>query len=95
MQGPLKALGLQVKMIPYNFIAYWIINLPLGILLAFPLGLGFKGIWIAMMVAQLFVSIGFTRLVNCADWEVAVQECMERNLKETQEEMTAIQKDDV
>ena len=35
LQGPIKALALQGKVIQYNFIAYWMINFPLGYLFAF------------------------------------------------------------
>lgn len=35
MQGPIKALGLQAKVIPINLVAYWLINIPLSCLFSF------------------------------------------------------------
>jgi len=44
--------GLQDVKVPsiLIFIAYWVIALPLGYLLAFPLGLGANGIWIGLSI---------------------------------------------
>ena len=44
--------GLQDVKVPsiLIFVAYWVIALPLGYLLAFPLGLGANGIWIGLSI---------------------------------------------
>ena len=44
--------GLQDVKVPsiLIFVAYWIIALPLGYILAFPLGLGANGIWIGLLI---------------------------------------------
>ncbi len=43
----LRGIACVRPMVAYAFIAYFVINLPLGYLLAFPLGMGILGIWIA------------------------------------------------
>ena len=51
MQGPIKALGLQAKIVPFNLMAYWFINFTLAVVLAFYFDWGYKGVWIAMILA--------------------------------------------
>jgi len=38
-----------------NFVAYWLIGLPLGYLLAFPMGWGALGIWIGLCVGLMII----------------------------------------
>ncbi len=51
--------GLQDVKIPsiLIFIAYWIISLPIGYLLAFPIGLGATGIWIGLLTGLTLTAI--------------------------------------
>lgn len=51
--------GLQDVKIPsiLIFIAYWIISLPIGYLLAFPVGLGATGIWIGLLTGLTLTAI--------------------------------------
>ena len=51
MQGVVKALALQGKVIPFNLTAFWLINVPLACFFSFYLKLGFGGVWMAMIVA--------------------------------------------
>jgi MATE family multidrug resistance protein len=78
MQGPVRALGLQGKVVPFNLLAYWVINIPVALLFSFKLGYGFDGIWIAMIVAQVFISFAFSFIVVNADWHNAIDECRTR-----------------
>lgn len=53
--------GLQDVKIPslLIFVAYWILALPIGYLLAFPLGYGAQGIWLGLLIG-LTLTAGFT-----------------------------------
>ena len=42
------------------FIVYWIITLPLALLLAFPMGMGAVGIWIALAAGLILVALAMT-----------------------------------
>lgn len=86
MQGPIKALGLQAKVVPYNLVAYWIINFSFAILFAFVFNWGYAGIWIAMIMAQLFICAAQFYLLMNADWEQAAIESQERRNKEEEKE---------
>ena len=54
--------GLQDVAFPtaITFIAYWLIALPVGSLLAFPLGMGLKGIWYGFVISLAFAAVSLT-----------------------------------
>ena len=58
--------GLQDVKIPslLIFVAYWVIALPLGYWLAFPLGLGVNGIWIGLFVGLTLTAIAMVIRFN-------------------------------
>ena len=64
--------GLQDVKIPslLIFVAYWIISLPIGYLLAFPAGLGATGIWIGLLTGLTLTAVAmiirFNRLSSRA-----------------------------
>ncbi len=72
----LQAVGLGVlrglKDVKYptwiTFVAYWVLALPMGYILAFPVGWGVNGVWIALSVgltfAAVFHMVRFNRLSN-------------------------------
>jgi MATE family multidrug resistance protein len=56
MQGPIRALGLQSKMVPYNLVGYWILNIMVACVLVFVLKIGYSGFWISLLIAQVFIT---------------------------------------
>ena len=50
--GIITALGMQQQFLHFPFIAFWLINLPLSITLAFNLNLGLIGVWISMNISM-------------------------------------------
>ena len=78
LQGPIKALALQGKVIQYNFVAYWIINFPLAYFFVFQLGFGYKGIWMAMVVAQVFLCVSFMFMIYGTNWQKVADEASDR-----------------
>lgn len=52
LQGTIRALGIQKDASNQNLIAYWLINIPLAMLISFwPLRLGYRGLWVAISIA--------------------------------------------
>ena len=74
MQGVIKALGIQHKMTWLNLIAYWVINLPLSILLTFKFEWGFAGLWWSIIFAQMFMMISATIMAKSANWKLAAEQ---------------------
>lgn len=47
-----------------TFVAYWVISLPVGYLLGFPLGLGVNGVWIGLLIGLTVSAIFLTNRFN-------------------------------
>lgn len=62
-----------------NFIAYYIIGIPLGLVLAFWVGIDLFGIWIGLAVGLAVdaIVLGFVLLIR-TDWEKQAQEAKKR-----------------
>ncbi|MGI4852594.1 MAG: MATE family efflux transporter [Janthinobacterium lividum] len=57
MTGALRGMGLTRVPMLVNFAGYWIIGLPLGVVMAFPLHRGVAGLWIGLCTALVLVAI--------------------------------------
>jgi MATE family multidrug resistance protein len=78
LQGPIKALGLQGRVLPFNLTAYWFINVPFAYIFAFTLDMGLEGCWLAMICGQIFMVLTQFSVIMCADWHKAVEESQKR-----------------
>ena len=54
--GALRGLGETRAPMLANFIGYWILGLPLGLILCFVLKLGIYGMWIGLTLALIVIS---------------------------------------
>lgn len=73
LQGVIKALGIQGKVIYLNFIAYYVINIPIIYFLIFKLNFGISAIWISMNLCQYFLAISFWIILQSVDWEKSAE----------------------
>ena len=53
----------------FNFVAFYIIGLPLGYVLGIQLGYGVVGLWLGMTVGLLFVAITGVIVIFRSDWK--------------------------
>ena len=60
-QGVMKGIGVQDRLVSITFIAYWGLDVPLAYIFAFVFGLGYKGLWLSMIIAQGVLAVAFTR----------------------------------
>ncbi|KAL9179593.1 hypothetical protein ACHAXT_008883 [Thalassiosira profunda] len=68
-QGIFRAIGKQALAAKLNFVAYYIIGIPLGYILAIPFGMGVEGLWYGMTVGLCFVSTVLTVVLLRCDWQ--------------------------
>jgi MATE family multidrug resistance protein len=67
-QGVFRASGRQSLSAKLNFVAYYVIGLPLGYYLALPLELGVEGLWIGIFVGMLVISSTNSIVIMRSDW---------------------------
>ncbi|KAK0489073.1 MATE efflux family protein [Armillaria novae-zelandiae] len=79
--GVLRARGKQVTGALLNLSAYYIIGIPLGILMAFKAGMGLHGLWYGLTISLIYCAVFGTLLCIRTDWNHEVAKVMAR-LKE-------------
>ncbi|KAG8793287.1 hypothetical protein FRC17_008467, partial [Serendipita sp. 399] len=85
--GVLRAIGKQDAGALLCLIGYYIIGLPLGLLLAFKAKVGLQGLWIGLTVALVFQGLGGLYICTIrADWDKEVRKTMIRLGQEQEEE---------
>ncbi|CAH8383178.1 unnamed protein product [Eruca vesicaria subsp. sativa] len=60
-----------------NSVAFYVVGLVVGIVLAFPLGYGLKGLWLGMLAAQITCGMGMMVVVYRTDWELEAERAKE------------------
>ncbi|KAF9078281.1 MATE efflux family protein [Rhodocollybia butyracea] len=81
--GSLRGQGRQHLGALFNFIAYYILALPLGIFLAFHEDYGLKGLWIGQVVGLTIVGLcEYGAIWLGTDWDREVAKGVERNEEE-------------
>ncbi|KAF5345125.1 hypothetical protein D9757_013874 [Collybiopsis confluens] len=88
--GSLRGQGRQHLGAMFNFIAYYILALPLGISLAFRGGFGLKGLWIGQVVGLTIVGLCEYAAVWSSDWKNEVEKGIQRNAEEARRREQAI-----
>ncbi|KAB5592878.1 transport protein [Ceratobasidium theobromae] len=76
--GILRACGKLGVSATVNFVAYYVIGLPLGFYLALWCNMGLKGVWIGLATAILCAASTIWMMVLRLDWDVEVREAKER-----------------
>ena len=71
-QGTISALSLQGPRFKHNVVAYWAINIPLCFLLCFVWDCGFSGLWISIIIAQVYLCFAMHYLIYNCDWQEVV-----------------------
>ena len=68
---------MQEKASKMVLVAYYIIALPSGMLLAFKLQLGIIGFWFGFTLGVTFLAIYFLRILLKADWQAVANKSAE------------------
>jgi MATE family multidrug resistance protein len=67
-QGVFRASGRQSLSAKLNFVAYYVIGIPLGYYLAIPLRMGVEGLWIGMSAGLVAISSTNSIVIMRSDW---------------------------
>uniref|UniRef100_A0A7C9CK05 Protein DETOXIFICATION n=1 Tax=Opuntia streptacantha TaxID=393608 RepID=A0A7C9CK05_OPUST len=73
-----------------NLAAYYIIGLPVGVVLGFKTSLGVAGIWWGIILGVLIQTATLIIITIRTDWNTEVQKAIERLKKSASEETTAL-----
>lgn len=68
IQGVIRALGIQRVASYYSLASYYLLGIPLSILLTFVLDMGVVGLWAGISAGISLAAIIFVRLVQKTDW---------------------------
>ncbi len=79
-QGILRGSGRQSLSALYNFVAFYIIGLPLGYALGIMLGYGVEGLWLGITTSLCTIALGSAIVVLRSDWKKLAYEATTRIL---------------
>ena len=82
VQGIFRGSGRQNVGAVLNFVAYYVVGLPLGAVLAFALGQGLRGLWIGVSVGLLVVSVTGGTLIIQSDWKKLAKDAIRRLIEQ-------------
>lgn len=74
----LKALGIQGEAVKITMLVYGPVFIPMAYLFAITLALGYKGLWLALMITMTLLSIGFDNIIGKTDWNKAMEDSTNR-----------------
>ncbi|KAJ1980700.1 ethionine resistance protein [Dimargaris xerosporica] len=86
--GILRGQGRQRIGAILNLLSYYIVAIPLGIVLAYPLGLGAGGLWWGLGAALLIVACSQVYFTMSSDWGAIVRSCQSHLQKANLDEMS-------
>ncbi|XP_045343490.1 multidrug and toxin extrusion protein 2-like isoform X2 [Leopardus geoffroyi] len=76
--GVLRGSGKQTFGAVVNMIMYYVIGLPLGIVLTFVVRMGIMGLWLGMLACGLLGAAAFAVYTARMDWKLAAEEAQKR-----------------
>ncbi|XP_032471221.1 multidrug and toxin extrusion protein 2-like isoform X13 [Phocoena sinus] len=72
--GVLRGTGRQAFGAVVNAVTYYVVGLPLGVVLTFVVGLGITGLWLGMLACVFLAAAAFVTYTACMDWKRAAEE---------------------
>ncbi|EJK44870.1 hypothetical protein THAOC_36556 [Thalassiosira oceanica] len=77
-QGVFRGSGDQVIAALWNFVAYYIVGLPLGYVLGLRLGIGVEGLWEGMTAGLCVVAMAYSYITAKTDWAALAERTAQR-----------------
>lgn len=66
--GIIRGLGLQGYGSVYTLVCYYVIGMPLALVLAFYAKMGITGLWLGFSIACIILDGGFALIISCPNW---------------------------
>lgn len=77
-QGAIRGLGQQNRVASQTMLAYWLVGIPVGVVLTFYFDYGLKGLWYGLTTAVLLQLYAYLSVLLTTDWQVAANEAHKR-----------------
>lgn len=77
--GVLRGQGRQKVGSILNMVSYYVIALPIGYILAYPLNFGAEGLWVGLILGVAFLAISEAILIYRSDWDSIILESLTRH----------------
>ena len=77
-QGPIRSLGMQKKASYMSLASYYLIGIPIALVLVYKADLGVLGLQGGFAIAQLALGISFAVLLFTSDWKKISNEAIDR-----------------
>mmetsp|Transcript_40700 Transcript_40700/g.62113 ORF Transcript_40700/g.62113 Transcript_40700/m.62113 type:complete len:483 (+) Transcript_40700:431-1879(+) len=85
--GIIRGLGRQAYGSIYTLFCYYILGMPLALILAFKAEMGIAGLWLGFSIACIILDIGFAMIISCPNW-TAIANKMRRAIEEGHQHQT-------
>ena len=82
LNGPMRALGLQMRAATTILILQWFVNIPLMVYFSRELEWGIEGLWAGKIIVTYLIMIVYILVLELYDWEIASKESNERQTLE-------------
>ena len=66
--GIIRGMGRQVYGSVFTLICYYILGMPLALLLCFKADMGIVGLWLGFTIASIILDFGFCLIISCPNW---------------------------
>ena len=67
--GIIRGLGRQSYGSLYTLFCYYILGMPIALVLCFVAKMGIAGLWLGFSIACVILDIGFAMIISCPNWE--------------------------
>jgi len=78
VQGIFRGSGRQTLGAKLNFVAYYLLGIPLGCVFAFGMDVGIKGLWMGITIGLFVVAIGGIAMISKSDWALLARQAEAR-----------------
>lgn len=75
--GIIRGLGRQVYGSVYTLFCYYILGMPLALVLCFKADMGIAGLWLGFSIACIILDVGFAFIISCPDWHEIARKARE------------------